>query len=215
MPLSPACMEGPVEELAHRLGVAFHQACTSSSPTLTKQYIAEKQEVLHGLGLQIHNLGLWVSGEPPVPRLLSGIEPINPLNVETADDSKLRLRHGLEALDCVFLITAIFFSVGYIQTPHSQPESPISWVPYTVPPGSLPSKLDRTIVPELAHRAMRFRDHKGLFNFSPSVTDPESKGSFVNYWTNCAGLGGRGIVSHLSSLVLKLLRCQKLSEEQV
>jgi hypothetical protein len=181
------------------------------------QYVAEKGEVLHGLGLQILNLGMWVSGQLPLSRLLLGMEPLTPWNVETADDSKLRLRHGLEALDCVFFITAIFLSVGYVQTPYSPPESPVSWVPYAVLPSNLPSKLDRTVVPELAHRAMRFRDHKGLFNFSPSVSDPDTNapGSSVNYWTNCAGLGGKGITSHLSSLVLKLVRCRALYEEQV
>src|SRR5271169_336531 len=66
-------------------------------------------------------------------------------------------------------ITSIFFSVGYVQTPPSPSESPVSWVPYTIPPSDLPSKLERTLVPELAHRAMRFREHQALFNFMPSV----------------------------------------------
>ena len=217
MPLAPACIEGPVEELPNRLCVAFNQTCASSSPVHTKQYITEKREVLNGLGLQIVNLGLWSSGEPPISRLLSGIEPLNSLNVEAADDSTLRLRHGLEALDCVFFITAIFFSIGHVETPYSPPESPVSWVPYTILPSYLPSKLDRTVLPELAHRAMRFRDHKALFNFLPSLSDPNAKalGSSMSYWTNCAGIGGRGITSHLSALVLKLLRCHKLYEAQV
>jgi len=215
MPLAPACIEGPPEELPSRLRHAFDQACARLPPTHTKQYIAEKQEVLQGLGLQIANLGL--SGSGLVSQLLLGQQPINLSNVDAADYSSLRSRHALEALDCVFFITAIFFSVGHIGTPHSSPASPVSWVPYTIPPSSLPPKLDRVFVPELAHRAMRFRDHKARFNFSPSVSDPDAKasGSPVSYWTNCAGIGGRGITSHLSALVLKLLRCRKLFEDQV
>jgi hypothetical protein len=216
MPLTPTCIVGPVEELPNRLCAAFDQACASPSPTHTRKYVDVKREVLCGLGLQIVNLGLWSSGGPPISRLLSGIEPINASNVEAADYSTLRLRHGLEALDCVFFIAAIFFSVGYVETPYSPPESPVSWVPYTIPPSCLPSKVDRIVLPELAHRAMRFRDHKGLFNFSPSVSDPDAKGSgSVSYWTNCAGLGGRGVTSHLSALVLKLMRCHELYEAQV
>ena len=217
MPLAPSCIEGPVEQLPNRLCAAFKQACASPSPPDTKQYIAEKQEVLYGLGAQIVNLGLWSSGEPPLSRLLSGMEPINLLNVEVVDDSALRLRHGLEALDCLFFITAIFFSIGHVETSYLAPESPVSWVPYTIPPAYLSPKLDRTVVPELAHQAMRFRDHKALFNFSPSVSDPNTNtsGSPVNYWTHCAGIGGRGITSHLSVLVLKILRCRKLYEDQV
>jgi hypothetical protein len=106
--------------------------------------------------------------------------------------------------------------VGYIQTPPSPPESPVSWVPYMIPPSDLPTKLERTLVPELAHRAMRFRQHQTLFNFMPSVSEPDTEvGTPVNYWTNCAGIGGRGITSHLSSLVLKIVRCRELYEEQV
>jgi hypothetical protein len=56
-----------------------------------------------------------------------GIEPVNASNIEAADDAKLRLRHGLEALDCIFFITAIFFSAGHVETPYSPPESPVSW----------------------------------------------------------------------------------------
>ena len=197
MPLTPACLEGPVSELPSRLTAAFSQVCSSSSTAHTMQYIKEKREVLHGLGLQILSLGMWGSGQLPLSRLLLGMEPITLLNVETADDSKLQFRQGLEALDCVFFITAIFLSVGYVQTPYSPPKSPVSWVPYTVLPSNLPSKLDCTVIPELAHQAMRFRDHKGLFNFSPAVSDPATKalGSSVNYWTNCAGLGGRPHIS--------------------
>jgi hypothetical protein len=217
MPLTPACIEGQVESLPNRLCEAFSQACSSSSPAHTTRYITEKQEVLRGLGLQILGLGLWTSGQPPVSRLLLGIEPVNASNIEAADDAKLRLRHGLEALDCIFFITAIFFSAGHVETPYSPPESPVSWVPYTVPPRSLQPKPDRTVVSDLAHRAMRFRDYKSLFTFAPSVPDPDARGSTssVNYWTSCAGLGGKGVTSHLSSLVLKLLRCRQLHEEQV
>ena len=217
MPLAPACIEGPVEELPSHLCDAFDQACALLPPAHPKQHITEKQEVLQGLGLQIVNLGLWSAGQPPISRLLSGMEPINSLNVEAANDSSLRLRHGLEAFDCIFFITAIFFTIAHIRTPYSPSEFPVSWVPYTIPPSCLPSKVDRTSLPELAHRALRFRDHKSIFNFSPSVSDPNTKasGSTVSYWTSCAGIGGRGITSHLSALVLKLLRCQQLYEEQV
>jgi hypothetical protein len=146
-----------------------------------------------------------------------GTEPINASNIGAAHTFRLSLRHGLEAFECVSFITSIFFSVGYVQTPPSHPESPVSWVPYTIPPSDLASKLERTLVPELAHRAMRFRQHSTLFNFVPSISDPDTKasGSSVNYWTNCAGFGGRGITSHLSSLVLKIVRCHALYEEQV
>ena len=145
------------------------------------------------------------------------MEPITLLNIEAVDDLALRLRHGLEALDCLFFITAIFFSIGHVETPHLAPKSPMSWVPYTILPTYLPSKLDCTVLLELVHQAMQFRDHKVLFTFSPSVSDPDTNalGSPVNYWTNCAGIGGRGITSHLSALVLKLLRCRKLYEDQV
>jgi hypothetical protein len=175
--------------------------------------------VLHGLALQIINLGLWATGAPPISPVLLGMEPINWINVSDAHASRLSLRHGLEAFDCVSFITSIFFSVGYVQTPPSPSESPISWVPYTILPSSLPSKVERTSVPELAHRAMRFRQHQAFFNFVPSVSDPDTKataaGSSVHYWTNCAGFGGRGITSHLSSLVLKLVNSRGLYEEQV
>ena len=145
------CLEGPVSELPSCLTAAFSQVCSSSSTAHTTQYIEEKREVLHGLGLQILSLGMWGSGQLPLSRLLLGMEPITLLNVETADDSKLQFRQGLEALDCVFFITAIFLSVGYVQTPYSPPKSPVSWVPYTVLPSNLPSKLNRTIIPELVH----------------------------------------------------------------
>src|SRR5271170_102326 len=141
MPLAPSCIEGPVEQLPNHLCATFKQACASPSPPDTKQYIAEKQEVLYGLGAQIVNLGLWSSGEPPLSPLLLGMEPINLLNVEAVDDSALWLRHGLEALDCLFFITAIFFSVGHVETSYLAPESPVSWVPYTVPAAYLSPKL--------------------------------------------------------------------------
>lgn len=217
MPLAPACLEGPVEELPARLVIAFEAACAQPSSPHPKCYVAEKQEVLRGLALQIINLGLWATGAPPISPVLLGMEPINSTNVINTNASRLSLRHGLEAYDCVSFITSIFFSVGYVQTPPSLSESPVSWVPYTVLPSSLPSKLERTSVPELAHRAMRFRQHQALFNFFPSVTDPDARtpGSSVHYWTNCAGLSGRGITSHLSSLVLKLVNCRGLYQEQV
>lgn len=217
IPLAPACIDGPVHELPKRLLAAFSQACASSSTANSNLYVREKQEVLSGLGLQIVNLGLWGPGQPPVFSVLLGMEPLNSLNIEAVDDSRLRSRHGLEALECIFFITAIFFSVNSIDTPSSPAESPVSWIPYTVSPSKLPTKVERTAVPELAHRAMRFRDHRNLFNFSPSVSDPDAKvtGSTLNYWTSCAGLGGKGITSHLSSLVLKLVRCHELYEQQV
>jgi hypothetical protein len=217
MPLAPDCLEGPVNELPSRLLAAFEQACNQPSPPHPKRYVTEKKEVLHGLALQIINLGLWTTGAPPIAPVFLGMEPINLSNIGDAHTSRLSLRHGLEAFDCVFFIISIFFSVGYVQTPPSLSESPVSWVPYTIPPSDLPPKPERTLVPELAHRAMRFRQHQALFNFSPSVSDPDTMASrsSVNYWTNCAGLGGRGITSHLSSLVLKIVRCRALHEEQV
>lgn len=78
-----------MEDLPNHLCTAFDQACASQSPAPTKPYVAEKKEVLYGLGLQILNLGLWSSGTPPLSRLLSGIEPVNALNVEAAGDSAL------------------------------------------------------------------------------------------------------------------------------
>jgi len=217
MPLAPECLEGPVEELPGRLRTAFEDACAQLSSPRPKHYVTEKHAVLRGLALQLINLGIWTTGAPPISPIFLGTEPINSVNIEAAHASRLSLRHGLEAFDCVSFITSIFFSVGYVQTPPSPSESPVSWVPYTIPPSDLPSKLERTLVPELAHRAMRFREHQALFNFMPSVSEPDTtaSGSSVNYWTNCAGLGGRGITSHLSSLVLKILRCRALSEEQV
>jgi hypothetical protein len=216
MPLAPDCLEGPVEELPTRLQIAFEEACAQQLSPHPKRFLVEKKDVLHGLALQIINLGLW-AGAPPMSPVLLGMEPINSENVRDAHTARLSLRHGLEAFDCVSFITSIFFSVGYVQTPPSPPESPMSWVPYTILPSSLASKVERTSVPELAHRAMRFRQHQGLFNFLPSVSDPDTKapGSSVNYWTSCAGLGGRGITSHLSSLVLKLVSCRALHEDQV
>ena len=217
MPLTPDCLEGPVEELPSRLQTAFEKACAQPSAPRPERYIAEKTNVLGGLGLQILNLGLWAPSAPPVPRFFVGMEPINSANIEHVHASRLSLRHGLEALDCVSFITSIFFTVGYIQTPPSPTESPVSWVPYTILPSDLPPKLDRTLAPDLAHRAMRFRQHQALFNFEPSVSAADAKPSDspVNYWTSCAGLGGRGITSHLSSLVLKILRCHGLYQEQV
>jgi len=217
MPLAPDCLEGPVEELPTRLEIAFEAACAQRSSPRSNLYVAEKKDVLRGLALQIINLGLWATGAPPISPVLLGLEPINSTNVDFAHGSRLSLRHGLEALECISFITSIFFSVGYVQTPPSPPESPVSWVPYTIPPSDLASKVERTSVPELAHRAMRFRQHQALFNFFPSISDPDAKasGSSVNYWTNCAGLGGRGLTSHLSSLVLKLVSCRGLHDEQV
>jgi hypothetical protein len=217
MPLAPDCLEGPVEELPTRLQIAFEEACAQQSSPHPKRYVVEKKDVLHGLALQIINLGLWATGAPPISPVLLAMEPINSQNVRDTHTARLSLRHGLEAFDCVSFITSIFFSVGYVQTPPSLPESPMSWVPYTILPSSLASKVERASVPELAHRAMRFREHQALFNFLPSVSDPDAKapGSSVNYWTSCAGLGGRGITSHLSSLVLKLISCRALYKEQV
>ena len=217
MPLAPDCLEGPVEQLPTRLTIAFEAACAQQSSPRLNLYVAEKKDVLRGLGLQIINLGLWGTGAPPISRVLLGLEPINSTNVNITHASRLSLRHGLEALDCISFITSIFFSVGYVQTPPSPPESPVHWIPYTIPPSELGSKVERTSVPELAHRAMRFREHQSLFNFFPSISDPDAKasGSSLNYWTNCAGLGGRGLNSHLSSLVLKLVSCRDLYDEQV
>ena len=217
MPLAPDCLEGPVEELPHCLEVAFEAACAQQLSSCPNLYVTEKKDVFHGLALQIINLGLWGTGAPPISPVLLGLEPINLTNVNVAHASRLSLKHGLEALDCVSFITSIFFSVGYIQTPPSLPESPVSWVPYTVLPSDLASKVERTSVPDLAHRAMRFRQHQALFNFFPSISDPDAKASGfpVHYWTNCAGLGGRGLTSHLSSLVLKLVSCRGLYDEQV
>jgi hypothetical protein len=217
MPLAPDCLEGPVEELPTRLKIAFEAACAQSSSSHPHRYVAEKKDVLHGLALQIINLGLWGTGAPPLSPFLLGLEPINRTNVMDAHASRLSLRHGLEAIECVFFITSIFFSVGYVETPPSPMESPVSWIPYTIPPSDFASKVERTSVPELAHRAMRFRQHQASFNFFPSIADPDTKtsGSSLNYWTSCAGLGGRGLTSHLSSLVLKLVSCRGLQEEQV
>ena len=217
MPLAPDCLEGLVEELPTRLVIAFEAACAQQLSPRPNLYVAEKKDVLRGLALQIVNLGLWGAGTPPISPVLLGLEPINSTNVNIAHASRLLLRHGLEALDCVSFITSIFFSVGYIQTPPSLPESPVFWIPYTIPPSELASKVERTSVPELAHRAMRFRQHQSLFNFFLSISDPDAKasGSSVNYWTSCAGLGGRGLTSHLSSLVLKLVSCCGLYDEQV
>lgn len=217
MPLAPQCLQGPLEGLPQRLQTAFEEACAQESSPRPPQHIAEKADVLQGLALQIMNLGLWASGAPPISPLLLGMEPITSANVMDAHAARLSLRNGLEAFDCVSFISSIFFSVGYVQTPPSPSESPTSWVPYTILPSDVPSKVERTSVPELAHRAMRFRDHQSLFNFLPSISDPDARspGSSLNYWTSCAGLGGRGITSHLSSLVLKLLSCRALYQEQV
>ena len=217
MLLAPECLEGLVQELPIRLENAFTKACAELSSPHPKLYVAEKKEVLLGLALQITNLALWGPSAPPISSVLLNMQPITSANVNNIQNARLSLRHGLEALDCVSFITSIFLSVGYLQTPPSQPESPISWLPYTIPPSDLENKVERTSVPELALRAMKFRECQGLFNFLPSVSDPDAKapGSSVTYWTSCAGLGGRGITSHLSSLILKLVSCHALHEEQV
>lgn len=216
MPLTPPCLEGPVETLPTRLVEAFDSACASSTPSHPKRYLKEKRDSLHGLGLQIRNLGLWAEGEGPVSRLHSGIEPLVWSNIESAEFASLRLRHALEAIDCVFMVSGIFFSIGHVPEPYIPAHCPLSWVPYTVPPRNFDSTADRTAVPELAHRAMRFREYKNSFKFSASVSDPNATGAaLTTYWSNCAGLPGKAIVSNLSALVLKLVRCCQLAEKQV
>ena len=215
MPLVPACIKGPVEELPTRLCSAFEAACSNSPASHVTHYVAEKREVLYGLGLQILRLGMW---NPPVPRTLgihSGIEPINALNAEFAETTPLRAKNGLEGLDCIFFITSIFLTTSRIPTPYLPPESPTSWVPYTIEP--LTTSVNRTSVPELAHRAMRFWDYPQHFTFSVRLPDPSSTtpAFSLEYWQSCAGLGTKGIPSLLSSLILKIVMCRQIYDAQV
>jgi hypothetical protein len=174
MPLAPQCLEGSVEELPTRLQNAFTKACAEPSSPHPPHCVAKKKEVLLGLALQITNLALWGPGAPPISSILLNMQPINSTNVRNTQTARLSLRHGLEALDCVSFITSIFLSVGYVQTPPSQPEFPISWVPYTILPSKLENKVERTSVPELALRAMRFRSAKVSSTFClPSQTQTQ------------------------------------------
>lgn len=214
MPLAPPCIEGPVDTLCARLVEAFDAACASS--TRPMQFLEAKRQSIDGLGLQIRNLGLFVEGEGPVSRLHSGMEPLGWSNVSKADFSHLRSRHALEAVECVFMISCIFMSVGYVPEPYMPSYYPVSFIPYSIAPRPAEGTVDRTSVPDLAHRAMRFRDYKTHFKFSASISDPNASGvESTAYWSNCAGLPGKAIVSNVSALVLKLVWCHKLSKNQV
>ncbi|KAF8276541.1 hypothetical protein DL93DRAFT_1698549, partial [Clavulina sp. PMI_390] len=124
----------------------------------------------------------------------------------------------LEAASCVFFITALLWSLGWTSTVEPLAEGPISWRPYTVSPEDVPSLANRTVVSDLAHRAMRFRSHKANFVFSSTVTPPKELGgeqSALKYWASCAGHKEEGIAQIISSLVLKLLRGKEIYDERV
>lgn len=123
-------------------------------------------------------------------------------------------RDILKAFDCLFFISAIFFSAGIVPTPAVLPEYPVTWRPYA-------SHVTRSSVlcsnpAKLAACAMQFRDYPDLFNFKPRIeapTLPES-GSSIQYWENCAGQV-RGYTALVSSIIVKLLKMRQIFRDKV